>query len=335
MVQTGARMRVAVVGTGFIGKLVAPKLAAWGYDVTYVVSTPRSLAKAEALAAEVGALASCDYDAVLASDKVDAVYLGIPNDLHYDYATRALLAGRHVILEKPMCSNYDEARRLVTLADERGLLLFDATTTLYQPSTLKAAEWLPRVGEVKLAAVNYSQYSSRYDRFRRGDIAPAFDPAHSGGALMDLGHYCLSWLCRLFGEPKDVIYLANVERGIDTSGMTLLDYGGFKATAIAAKDCGAPSYGIVQGTAGYIRMDGKPNALCPVELHLNDGTIEKYLPPERDQYRAEFEALRRFAESGQDGLALCHKMNELALVVSKVQTQARESAGVVFPADAH
>lgn len=326
-------MRVAAVGTGFIGKLVTPKLAAWGYDVTYVVSTPRSLVMAEQLAAQVGALASCDYDAVLASDKVDAVYLGIPNDLHYDYASRALLAGKHVILEKPMCSNYEEARRLVELADEKGLILFDATTTLYQPSTLKAMEWLPRVGTVKMAVVNYSQYSSRYDRFKRGDIAPAFDPAHSGGALMDLGHYCLSWLCRLFGEPKDVTYLANVERGIDTSGVTLLDYGDFKAAAIAAKDCGAPSYGIVQGTEGYIRMDGKPNALCTVELHLNDGTVEKYLPPEQDQYRAEFEALRGFAEGGRYGLEQCQKMDELGLVVSKVQTQARRSAGVTFPAD--
>ncbi|MCI6681934.1 MAG: Gfo/Idh/MocA family oxidoreductase, partial [Parafannyhessea umbonata] len=91
-------MRVAVVGTGFISTLVAPKIARWGYTVTDVVSTPRSLAKAQELAGPLGARAGCDYDAVLAREDVDAVYLGIPNDLHHDYAMRALKAGKHVIL---------------------------------------------------------------------------------------------------------------------------------------------------------------------------------------------------------------------------------------------
>ena len=206
-------MRVAVVGTGFISTLVAPKIVRWGYTVTDVVSTPRSLTKAQELAGPLGARASCDYDAVLAREDVDAVYLGIPNDLHHDYATRALRAGKHVILEKPMAANSAQAQEILDLARERGLLLFDATTTFYLPTTRRVAEWLPLVGDVKLAVANYSQYSSRYDRFKRGDVAPAFDPAHAGGALMDLGHYCVSWLCRMFGEPRGVTYAANVERG--------------------------------------------------------------------------------------------------------------------------
>lgn len=328
-------MRVAVIGTGYISKLVGPKLPGFGFEVTHVVSTPRSLAKAQALAAEIGdgVQAGNDYDAVLAAEDVDAVYLGIPNAQHYDYTMRALGAGKHVILEKPMGSNYAQAKEMADLAAERGLLLFDATTTFYQPAYAKVREWLPRVGTVKVVVTNYSQYSSRYDRFKRGDIAPAFDPAKAGGAVMDLGHYCISWIVGLFGEPESVTYLANVERGIDTSGITLLDYGGFKATAIAAKDCGAPSYEIVQGTDGYIVCNGRPNGVFGVELHLNDGTRETYEPPEQDQYQGEFDALRGFAQAGEDGLAACCKATERALVVSKVQTEARKSAGIVFPAD--
>lgn len=328
-------MRVAVIGTGFIGKLVGPKLPGFGFEVTHVVSTPRSIKKAEALAEQIGegVQAGADYDAVLASPDVDAVYLGIPNAQHHDYAIRALNAGKHVILEKPMASNYAEAKDIVDTAQAKGLLLFDATTTFYQPSYAKVREWLPRVGTLKVVVANYSQYSSRYDRFKRGDVAPAFDPAQSGGALMDLGHYCLSWICGLFGEPQNVTYLANVERGIDTSGITLLDYGSFKATAIAAKDCGAPSYEIVQGTEGYIRVNDRPNGSGVVELHLNDGSVETYQPPEQDQYQGEFDALRQFAQTGEDGLVSCHRMAELGLTVSKVQTEARRSAGIVFAAD--
>ena len=292
-------MRVAVVGTGFISTLVTPKIVRWGYTVTDVVSTPRSLTKAQELAGPLGARASCDYDAVLAREDVDAVYLGIPNDLHHDYATRALRAGKHVILEKPMAANSAQAQEILDLARERGLLLFDATTTFYLPTTRRVAEWLPLVG-----------------------------------ALMDLGHYCVSWLCRMFGEPRGVTYAANVERGIDTSGVALLDYGDFKAMSIAAKDCDAPSYQIVQGSAGYIRVDGKPNGLGTVELCLHDGSVQTYVPPEQDQYQGEFEALRTFAEGGDEGLEECWRMAELGLVVSRVQTQARASAGIVFAADA-
>lgn len=117
--------------------------------------------------------------------------------------------------------------------------------------------------------------------------------------------------------------------------VALLDYGDFKAMSIAAKDCDAPSYQIVQGTAGYIRVDGKPNGLGTVELCLHDGSVQTYVPPEQDQYQGEFEALRTFAEGGERGLEECWRMAELGLVVSRVQTQARASAGIVFAADAH
>lgn len=326
-------MKVAVVGTGFISNLIAPKIGAWGFDVTHVVSTPRSVAKAQALAGRLGASAGSDYGAALAADDVDAVYLGIPNDEHHDYALRALAAGKHVILEKPMASNYREAKELVDAAAERKLLLFDATTTFYQPSYKKVAEWLPRVGDVRLAVANYSQYSSRFDRFQRGDVAPAFDPAHAGGALMDLGHYCVSWLVGLLGEPQRTTYLANVSRGIDTSGVALLDYGSFKASAICAKDCDAPSYEIVQGTKGYIAVRDKPNGSGSVELVLHDGTRETYEPPVQDQYQGEFEALRGFAEDGEQGRLRCLEMARLGLLVSRVETEARRSADIVFAAD--
>ena len=327
-------MRVAVVGTGFIANLVAPGLPGWGFPVTYVVSTPRSIERARALASGLGARATSSYEDVLASPDVDAVYLGIPNNLHYRYAKAALEAGKHVILEKPMASNYEQAKALVELAERRALLLFDATTTFYQPNYQAVRRFLPRVGTVKLVTTNYSQYSSRYDRFKRGDVAPVFDPGRSGGALMDLGHYCLSWICGLFGEPEHVTYLANVERGIDTSGMALLDYGGFKAVAVTGKDCGAPSVQQIEGTEGYIVQHVGPNTVGPVTLHLNDGTEETFAPgPDTEHYAAEFGALADYVAAGDDGLRRCQEMARLGLVVSKVQTEARRSAGILFPDD--
>jgi len=180
-------------------------------------------------------------------------------------------------------------------------------------------------------SVNYSQYSSRYDAFREGTVLPAFDPAKSGGALMDLGLYCLQWIMGIFGEPESVRYEANVERGIDTSGVTTLDYGTFKAVAVAAKDCAAPSSCVIQGTDGYLIQMTPPNRCGAVTLRLNDGTEETFDGNPELQWEAEF---RHFAKGIASGdTTECYRLLDHSLAVSRVQTEARLGAGIRFPAD--
>ena len=80
---------------------------------------------------------------------------------------------------------------------------------------------------------------------------------------MDIGLYNLAWLVGLFGEPQSVHYEANIERGIDTSGIMTLDYGTFRAVSVAAKDCSAPWRYVIQGTEGYQTFGG----------HVSDGEV--------------------------------------------------------------
>ena len=237
-------MKIGIVGTGMIAQIVGPHLAEWGWSVGAVAGTPDTMDQVRELAKRAGAPEdSCyaTFDELLANSDVNTVYLAVPNFLHFPFAKQALEAGRHVIVEKPMCSNVREAEELARLARGRDLMILEAISTLYLPNYARIRELLPRIGAIKIASMNFSQYSSRYDRFRAGEVLPAFDPAKSGGALMDLGLYNLHYLIGLFGAPERVSYLANVERGIDTSGVTTLDYGAFKAVSVAAKDCAAPS----------------------------------------------------------------------------------------------
>ena len=71
---------------------------------------------------------------------------------------------------------------------------------------------------------------------------------------MDLNVYNIHWLLGLLGEPESVRYEANLEQGVDTSGILFLDYGSFKAVSIAAKDCSAPVFYAIEGTNGYLLM---------------------------------------------------------------------------------
>ena len=118
---------------------------------------------------------------------IDTVYIAVPNHLHASFTLQALAAGKHVIVEKPFASTDAEVAQVIEEARARGLFVYEAVSTLYLPNYLRIKEWLPRIGTVKIVTCNYSQYSSRYDAFCAGTVLPAFNPAMSGGALMDLG----------------------------------------------------------------------------------------------------------------------------------------------------
>ena len=243
-------MKLGIVGSGKIVQEFLPWLAASrAFEVAALCSTPRSADKAAALCAQYDMpLHTTEYEQLLAA--VDTVYIALPNLLHTAYAKAALEAGRNVIVEKPLAPCASEAAALSALAHRKGCFLFEAMTTQYLENYRKLRQLLPRVGQVKLVQCNFSQYSSRYDAFCAGQVAPVFDPNQAGGALMDLAVYNISYLVGLFGEPQQVHYTANVERGIDTSGILTMDYRSFKAVSIAAKDCAAPPPDVIRGTRG-------------------------------------------------------------------------------------
>ena len=325
-------MKLGIVGSGKIVQEFLPWLASsHAFEVAALCSTQRSAGKAAALCAQYGVpLHVTDYSQLLAA--VDVVYIALPNLLHTAYAKAALEAGRHVIVEKPLAPCASEAAALSALAHRKGCFLFEAVTTQYLENYRKLRQLLPRVGQVKLVQCNFSQYSSRYDAFCAGQTAPVFDPQQAGGALMDLAVYNVSYIVGLFGEPQQVHYAANVEKGIDTSGILTMDYRSFKAVSIAAKDCAAPPRYVIQGTRGYLLQKSTANFCGPVTLHLNDGREEHFsLNGKRPRCAAEFEIIAHAIAAGDQ--ELCSGMLETSLAVSRVLTAARQSAGIKFPCD--
>lgn len=259
-------MKLAIVGSG---KIVAEFLsfAADLDGVELVAIFGRSPQKLAALQASSGiAKTYTDYPQCLADPQIDTVYIALPNQLHYEFSRQALLAGKQVICEKPFTTSLAHFDELRALAVEGGLMLVEAISNQYQANYVAIAEHLPTLGAVKLIQASYSQYSSRYDDFRRGVIQPAFDPAAGGGALMDLGIYNVHFVVGLLGAPLGARYWANIERGIDTSGVLVLDYGNCKAVCVAAKDSATPNRQLIQGDAGTLVMDGPTNVCGPWEL---------------------------------------------------------------------
>ncbi len=217
-----------------------------------------------------------DYAALLEDKEVEAVYIALPNHLHYPYAEQAVRSGKHVIVEKPFASSYAQAKDLVEKAEAANVVVFEAISNQYMPNYQKTKELVERLGDVKIVQLNYSQYSRRYDLFKEGTVHPVFDPAQSGGALMDINVYNIHYVVGLFGRPEEVRYIANIERGVDTSGILTMRYPSFQCVCIGAKDCRAPLSINVQGDKGYIHSTDPANVYSSFFFGDDKGEAEQF-----------------------------------------------------------
>ena len=316
--REGALMRLGMIGTGMMAGFVLPHIKGWGVDLRAICGSGRDPLKTAARADEYGIeLRFNDYRDLIACPDIDTVYVAVPNALHYEIVMEALDAGKHVVVEKPMATNARQAQEMARRAEELGLFFWEGMMAFRQPNYLHIRdEWLSRIGDLKLALAVFNRYSSRF----------------AGGSLMDINVYCVASLVGLFGEPASVRYRANMHRGIDTSGILEMDYGAFQATAISAKDCAAPSFVQIEGTKGYILSPSEANAWeKPVLLHLNDGTEETFDAHLGSWWEAEWHEFQRQMDEGD--LAACRAQMETSLATARVLTEARRTAGIVFPGD--
>lgn len=327
-------MKLGIVGTGMIVRDVLSFIQdIEDIELIHISGTMRSEETLKQMKEENSFKRySTDYQQLLNDEEVDTVYVALPNHLHYEYSKRALEANKNVILEKPFTSTIEEAKVLETLAKERHLFLWEAITNQYLPNFEKMKELLPSLGDVKIVECNFSQYSSRYNAFKEGNILPAFDVNKSGGALMDLNIYNIHFVVGLFGEPCNVEYYPNIQEGIDTSGILVLDYNTFKCVCIGSKDCKAPLSSNIQGDKGCIHIDMPVSILDSFTFLSNDGYGEE-INVNRDVHRM-YEEFKAFETMYQEkDYKRCYDMLEHTMKVTKVQTEARRKAGVLFPAD--
>lgn len=209
-----------------------------------------------------------DLDAMLADPEVEAVYIASPNSLHYAQAKKALEAGKHVLLEKPFTPTLEQTKELFDLAESKGLMLFEAITSIHTPNFGLLKDNIDQAGNIKQCVLNFSQYSSRYDDYKKGKAANVFDPKMDGGALMDINIYNIHLCLGLFGMPEGIAYYPNLGfNGIDTSGMLVMQYPGFTAVCIGSKDCKADYLFTIQGDEGTFTIsDGSSGKMNRVDF---------------------------------------------------------------------
>jgi predicted dehydrogenase len=189
--------RWGILSTANINRVVIAGARAANVEVVAVAS--REHARAEAYAREYEIpRAHGSYDALLADDGVDAIYISLPNGLHHEWTMRALDAGKHVLCEKPYSRRAADVEEAFDLAERRGLVLSEAFMWRHNPQTARVLELLPEIGELQTIRATFGFKLTRETDVR---LRPDLD----GGSLMDVGCYCVSGARLLAGEPERML----------------------------------------------------------------------------------------------------------------------------------
>ena len=295
-------MKISIVGTGKIVHEVMHMLADELPDkitVTGIYARPQSEENAKILAKETGskAIVYTGYDQMLEEAEADFVYIANANHVHFQYAMQAMKAGHNVIVEKPITTSRVEMDMLLDMALQKGVYCLPAYSLLYMPLYRQLAQILPQLGTIRMVNGCYAQYSSRYDRYLKGEMTPTFDTGCAGGSLMDLNVYNLCFTIGLFGPPRSAYYMPNKGyNGVDTSGTMLLHYPTFVASLSAAKDSDGHSFACIQGEKGYIEIPGSVSILKEFTVHLKHQEPVTYKADEKHRLNYEFQEFHALME---------------------------------------
>ena len=196
-------VRYAVVGAGWISQEAflpaIPQVE--NSTVTAIVSGHAENARHLAQFYEIGHVVPYDdYDKMLAEDIVDAVYIALPNSMHADYAIRAMKAGKHALVEKPLAISVAECEAMIEAAKDNNVHLMTAYRLHSEPGTVKVLD-LIRAGEIGEPKIFASTFS-----FQSGADNHRLLAEHWGGPLQDIGVYCLNAARHTLGaEPTQAI----------------------------------------------------------------------------------------------------------------------------------
>jgi D-xylose 1-dehydrogenase (NADP+, D-xylono-1,5-lactone-forming) len=281
-----SKVKWGIVSTADINRRVIPGAHA-SDKVELLAVASRDQARADAYAREWEIpRAYGGYEALLEDSDVEAVYISLPNTMHAEWSIRALEAGKHVLCEKPFTRHSEEADAAFDTAERTERLLSEAFMYRHNPQTKKLVELVAdgAIGELRLirSAFSYSLYDTGNIRLRT-DV--------EGGALMDVGCYCVSGSRLLGGEPV----AAHAEAWYGPSGTDWVFAGvlRFPNDVLATFDCGTALSNRDEleaiGSEGSLFLDDPWHCVDPVIELRRDGGVERIELDRADSYRLELE----------------------------------------------
>jgi predicted dehydrogenase len=270
-----SKFRWGILGTGAIARRFVRGLRPLPEAVVFAVGS-RSEASAAKFADEHNIpRRHASYEDLASDPGVDVIYIATPHPLHAENATLCLQAGKAVLCEKPFCVNAAEAERVVELAREKRLFIMEGMWTRFFPLMKEVRRLVSQraLGEVRILNVDFGF---------RADLDPAsrlFDQKLGGGALLDVGVYCVSFASMVLGRPSGFVGLPHLgETGVDEQASIILEHeGGRLASLSIGIRTTTPQEATIMGTEGYVRIHApwwRPTSMTISRPGKEDETIE-------------------------------------------------------------
>jgi xylose dehydrogenase (NAD/NADP) len=288
MTKLDATVKWGILSTADINRKVIPGAHA-SEKVELIAVASRDLRRAEEYAREWEIdRAYGSYEALLEDADVEAVYISLPNTLHCEWSIRAVEAGKHVLCEKPMGRHVADVEAAFDAADRAQRILMEAFMYRHNPLTKRLRQLVDdgTIGELRLvrSCFSYSLYDAENIRLRT-DV--------DGGALMDVGCYCVSGSRLLGGEPVE----AHAVRRTGPTGTDWVTAGvlRFPNDVVATFDCGTalPNRDELEaiGSEGSLFLDDPWHCNTPVIEGRNPSgvVVERIQVEQQDSYRLELE----------------------------------------------
>ena len=299
-------VRWGILSTAKIGlqKVIPAMQRSGSCEIRAIAS--RDLSAAQTAASTLGIpVAYGSYDELLADDEIEAIYNPLPNHLHVPLSIRAAEAGKHVLCEKPIALDANEASKLIEARDQAGVLIQEAFMVRYHPQWLRVRELVRngRIGTLR-SVQGFFSYNNRDPQNIR-NIADI-----GGGGLYDIGCYPITGARYVFeGEPGRVMGLIerDPEWGIDRLTSAILEFADGHATFTCSTQIVPYQRIHFFGTSGRIEIEIPFNAPPdrPCRIFVDDGKqlgnigaqVEEL--PTTDQYTAQGEVFSVAIRSGE------------------------------------
>lgn len=324
------KFKIGIIGAGWIANKMAQTIMSLEDVENYAIAA-RDLNRAQSFAGSHGfARAYGSYQELVDDPEVDLVYIATPHSHHFEHASLALEAGKPVLCEKAFTANARQANELLNLAHRKGIFITEAIWPRYMPLALKVKSLLD-AGVIGIPM----QLSATlcYPMMNKERI---LQPELCGGALLDVGVYCLHFARMYFGV--DIERTASscllTDTGVDAyNSMTLY----FRAGRVAQLQSSAMSrdnrQGVITGTEGYMVID---NVNSPEGIHVYDLDYhlkEEYSTPEAQITGYEYEVLASRDAIKQGLVESSYISHQEILEVMKMMDAFRAEWGVRYPMD--
>ena len=317
--MTDGVFRWAFIGTGTLAKKVAREITATGRHAI-ATAYSRNRERLTSYCEPYGIYPALSISDAVERPDIDAVYISVTNESHFEVCRQALELGKPVLLEKPFTMNAEDTEKLQQLAKSKNLYLAEAMWTWFAdvPNAVKDFVQSGKLGRIKDVYMSYCAYSVGY--------APRVsDPLLGGGALLDIGIYPITYAYRLFGFPRSIVCNGDIENGIDIGEQIVLGYDGFDVKMDVS---------IVDPKGETMVIEGEKGFLANPGFHYGESGVAKTdegveIFKGQRSYAKEFDSVAEEIRSGRTESAFIPP--QATLECMRILDECRRQMNLVYP----